>query len=263
MPDEHPDSQNPLEAEQQRRQATEQRLLARYGQRFEAGDVLFSDGHAASEAFLLHEGRVRLIKRVGAVERSLRVVQPGELFGESALLPGAFRNSTAVALADGVALVLDRETFQQVLTTDPAVGGRVLEQLVQRLRDAEDQIEIMMVRDTQSKIVVALLKLAHRAMGSRADRSGNVALSVSPMDLSSRVGLDVDAVKRCVLQLRESGYIRIVDERLHIEDPDALTELLGLLSVKDEILGADAQSGSSAIPQRGASSMPSRGPRAR
>src|SRR4029079_10693606 len=117
----------------------QERLLARFGRQFAAGDVLFRDGDAATEAYLLQEGRVRLIKRVGAMERSLRVLRPGDLFGESALVKGTPRNSTAVALSEGVALALDQATFQQVLATNPAVGTRVLQQLIRRLRDAEDQ----------------------------------------------------------------------------------------------------------------------------
>src|SRR6185295_9785486 len=132
----------------------EQRLLSRYGRRFPAGSVLFRDGDAASEAFLLQEGRVRLIKHAGAMERSLRVVRPGDLFGESALVKGSLRSSTALALDDGVALAFDQATFDQVLATNPDVAARVLSQLLRRLRDAEDQIEILMLRDAQSKVVV-------------------------------------------------------------------------------------------------------------
>jgi CRP/FNR family transcriptional regulator, cyclic AMP receptor protein len=215
-------------------------LISRFGRRFQAGDVLFVDGDQATEAYLLQDGRVRLLKRVGALERSLRLLGPGDLFGESALMPGALRNSTAVALSEGAALVLDSETFQHVLRSNPAVGTRVLSQLIRRLRDAEDQIEIMMVRDTQSKIAVALLKLAHQCVPDAGGGTGPLALLISPLDLSSRVGLDVETVKRGVAQLRESGYVRIVDEKLQIQDLEALTELVSLLNVKDEILGAES-----------------------
>ena len=223
----------------------EQRLLARFGRRFSAGDVLFEDGGEANEAFLLQEGRIRLIKRVGSVERSLRVLRPGDLFGESALMQGAPRNSTAVALADGVALALDNATFQQVLATNPAVGGRVLQQLIRRLRDAEDQIEILMVRDSQSKVVVALLKLAQQAGGAVAPVGGAIDLNVSPMELSTRVGLDVDSVKRNVRELRDAGYLKIVDEKVQIPNLEALRELYGLLGIKDQIVGGDAREGAS------------------
>ena len=215
------------------------RLLSRFGRNFASGEILFDDGDPATEAFLLQEGRVRLLKRVGAIERSLRVLQPGDIFGESALLEGSPRNSTAVALSDGAALVLDRHTFEHVLRGNPAVGARVVQQLVRRLRDAEDQIEILMVHDNQSKIVVALLKIAHQTLARSGQSDGRVALDVSPMDLSIRVGLDVDTVKRAVLQLREGDYIRIAEEKVEIRDVEALDELLGLLSIKDQIRGSD------------------------
>ncbi|MCA9598958.1 MAG: Crp/Fnr family transcriptional regulator [Myxococcales bacterium] len=215
------------------------RLLARFGRRFSGGEVLFTEGEVAREAFLLQEGRVRLIKKVGAVERSLRVLRPGDLFGESALLQGANRNSTAVALSDGVALALDHATFQHVLTSNSAVGMRVLQQLVRRLRDAEDQIEILMVRDSKSKVVVALTKLAQQTLAAGAADVGPVELAVSPMELSTRVGLDVDSVKRTVQELRDAGYVRIVDERIEIPDADALRELYGLLGLRDQLAGTE------------------------
>lgn len=217
-------------------EADQQRLLGRYGRRFSAGDVLFEAGQTADEAFLLQEGRVRLIKQIGSSERMLRVVRPGEVFGETALVAGATRGSTAVALDDGSVLALAHERFEQLLAANPPVGMRVIQQLVRRLRDAEDQIELLMLRDSQAKVVVALLQLSHEA--GAANESGGASLSVSPLELSARVGLDVETVKRNVSQLRQSGYIQITDERIEVPDVDALGELRGLLDVKDEIVGA-------------------------
>lgn len=205
------------------------RLLEKFGRKFAAGDVIFREGEAGAEAFLLQEGRVRLLKRVRTVERSLMVLKPGDLFGESALIAGATRSSTAIALTDGVALALAEGTFRTLVQNNNAIAGRVLQQLVRRLRELEDQIEFMMIRDTQSKIVSALLKLA-------AGRSGAV-LTVTPMDLSTRVGLDIDTVKRTVQQLRDGEYIRIMEEKLEVPDVEALRKLYNLLGVKDEIQG--------------------------
>lgn len=213
----------------------QQRLRARHGVKFTAGEVLFRDGDVAREAYLLVTGRIRLIKRIGGVERGLRVLRPGDLFGESALLSGVPRNSTALAMDDGSALAFDQATLQEVLFGHPDVGARTLHQLVRRLREAEDKIEIFLLRDAQSKIVVSLIKLAQAAAGGAP--SGSVTFAISPMELSTHVGLDVDTVKRNVSDLRESGYVRIVDERVQIPDLQALMELYGLMGVRDQIIG--------------------------
>jgi CRP-like cAMP-binding protein len=218
----------------------QQRLIARYGRRFSAGEVLFHDGTDADEAFLLQEGRVRLIKRVGGVERGLRVLRPGDLFGESALMQGASRNATAVAMDDVLALGFDKTTFQHVLFSRPEVGARLLQQLIRRLREAEDQIEIILLRDTQAKVVVALMNLAQQ--GARPHGvDGPIALSISPLELSTYVGLDVDTVRRNVRELRNGGYVKIEHERVQVLDLQALVELYGLLSIKDQIVGGDGR----------------------
>jgi CRP-like cAMP-binding protein len=200
---------------------------------FQQGEVIFRQGEPGTEAYLLEEGSVRLIKKVRGEGRSLSVLKAGDLFGESALVPDAARSSTAVALTGGLARVLDPKILPQLLARDPAAAARVVEQLVLRLQEAEDQIEIMMLSDTQSKVVAALMKLAQKA---RSDGPG-ASFAMSPMELSTRVGLDVDTVKRTVQQLREGQYLRVTEGRLEVPDIEALRRLYGLLGVKDEIRG--------------------------
>jgi CRP/FNR family transcriptional regulator, cyclic AMP receptor protein len=216
----------------------QEHLLSRFGRSFSAGTVLFRDGEPADFAYLLQTGRVRLFKQVGAMERSLRVVRAGDLFGESALRPGAMRRSTAVALDECTAIAVDHATFEDVLTMHPGVGSSVLQQLLGRLRDAEDQIEILMMRDHQSKVVVALTKLVQRELSHGATNGGEVSLQISPLELAAQVGLDVDSVKRVVTQLREGGYVRIQNERVEVADVETLKELYSLLSLKDQLRGS-------------------------
>jgi CRP/FNR family cyclic AMP-dependent transcriptional regulator len=205
-------------------------LLDHWGRAFAQGETLFREGEAAGEAYLLHQGRVRLLKRVRLVERSLSVLRAGDLFGESALLEGATRTSTAVALSDGIALAVDRVAIRQIAERFPALSERIMIQLVKRVREADDQIEVLMLHDTQSKVVSALLKMARRS-------DGPAELTISPVDLSSRVGLDIETVKRAVQRLRDQSYVKIVGERVEIPDLEALRRLYALLGSKEELRG--------------------------
>jgi CRP-like cAMP-binding protein len=198
---------------------------------FQQGEVIFRQGDAGTEAYLLEEGSVRLIKKVRGEGRSLSVLKPGDLFGESALVPDTPRPTTAVALTPGLARVLDPRTLPRLLARDPHAAAGVVEQLVRRLQEAEDQIEIMMLSDTQSKVVAAVIKLAQKARGA----GDSASFAMSPMELSTRVGLDVDTVKRTVQQLREGQYLKVTEGRLDVPDIEALRRLYALLGVKDEI----------------------------
>lgn len=215
------------------------RLTSRFGRAFVAGELLFSDGDPGSEAYLLQEGRIRLIKRVGVMERSLRLLRPGDLFGETALLPGAPRSSTAVAVTNGSVLVIEQLTLSQITALHPAVGVRIMQQLVRRLRDAEDQIEVLMLTDHRAKVIVTLLKLAQQTPGASTGPTEvhAVELTISPLELATRVGLDLQSVKNTVQELKDSGHLRINGERVSIPNLGSLRELTSLLLLRDQIVG--------------------------
>lgn len=213
--------------------AERQRLFERFGKSYAPGEVVYEEGSASEHCYLLQEGRVRLVKRIRGSERSLTVLKPGDLFGEDALLAKTARSASAVALTQAAVLALDKKTFGVLLSGNTEVATRLVEQLVRRLRNAEEQLENAMLRDQPSRVVNTLLRLA-----ATADTSpeGHV-FSISPLELSARVGLDVDAVKRAVQQLRDGGYLRIVDEKVMVPDLDALRQLYQLLGMKEDVRG--------------------------
>lgn len=209
------------------------RLFDRFGQSFGAGTAIYGEGDPAELCYLIQEGRVRLVKRIRSSDRSLTVLRPGDLFGEDALKARATRGAAAVALTDVSVLALDRSTFGVLLSSNPDVALRLVEQVVRRLRHAEEQLENAMLRDRPSRVVNTLLRLAEH---HEATSEGHL-LTISPLELSSRVGLDVDAVKRAVQQLRDGGYLRIQDEKIILPDIDALRQLYELLGMKEDARG--------------------------
>lgn len=209
------------------------RLFERFGRTFEANETIYAEGDESDACYLLQEGRVRLVKRIRSTERSLTVLRPGDLFGEDALLQRGGRTASAVALTHVTVLALDKRTFGVMLASNAAVATRLVEQLVRRLRDAEEQLENAMLHDHPSRVVNTLLRLA---AGTDPGPDGWV-LQLSPLELSSRVGLDVEAVKRAVQQLRDAGYLRIIEEKVLLPDLDALRRLYQLLGMKEEVRG--------------------------
>ena len=64
-------------------------------------------------------------------------------------------------------------------------------------------------------------------------------VAISPAELSVRVGLDVDAVRRTVQRLRDRHYFHIEDERIEIADLGGLRKLHVLLGAKDDLARTD------------------------
>jgi CRP-like cAMP-binding protein len=207
------------------------RLFERFGRTYAGGEMIFVEEQEADEVYMVVDGRIRLIKRVRAVERDLVVLRAGDIFGESALLGGCRHPFSAVSLGDCRVLAFKAADFEVMLREQSDVAIKFINQLVRRLQASDERIENMMLKDSQSKIVNTLIRLAD----STSDADGSVMLGLSPIELSSRIGLDVDSVKQGILQLRDNDYLRIVGEKIEIFDVDALRKLYRLIGMKEEL----------------------------
>lgn len=208
-------------------ESSEQPGIESYYRSFSAGTTLYYAGSPAHELFLIRDGRVQLLKRARGVERTTGLFGAGELVGEEALLAGAYRSATAKAIEPVTALVIESDTFRALTRSRPDLGEAVTEQLVRRLRRAEEQIESFLLPDPTVRVLNTLL--------IQLEETGGRLLSLSPLELSTRTGLDLDQVKAVVGQLHERGYVQVGDQTITIEDASALRELQQLLVVKDEV----------------------------
>jgi hypothetical protein len=103
-------------------------------QEFDAGHVFFRPGDAGDVAYLLQEGRVELL--AGAAEPFVRVglFQPGDVFGEMALIEERPRAFTARAVTACKARPMSRDAFEYHLQHDPPSTRQYLRSLFERLR---------------------------------------------------------------------------------------------------------------------------------
>ena len=95
-----------------------------------AGAAIFARGDAASCAYIIATGRVR----VHDGERTLNELAPRELFGEVALLDARPRTLSATALASTTLLRLDREDLAELIADHVSVARGVIRGLIRNLR---------------------------------------------------------------------------------------------------------------------------------
>jgi CRP-like cAMP-binding protein len=97
---------------------------------FAAGQVLCRQGESGEEFFVIVSGTAE-VKRDG---RSLRQLDPGDFFGEIALIDHGPRTATVVATSAMRCLVLAHGQFRNVLGQNAAIAAAVLEALGRRIR---------------------------------------------------------------------------------------------------------------------------------
>jgi signal transduction histidine kinase len=104
----------------------------------EPGEIICYEGERGEAMYLIRSGKVVVVK--GSLESPMILAYrgPGELIGEMALLENQPRSATNIAL-DNVRLIrINRESFQEWVSGNPAIGMTIMATLSARLRASDD-----------------------------------------------------------------------------------------------------------------------------
>ncbi len=122
----------------------EKNPFARFLSHFETGKVLFREGDAGEDMYIIQSGRVAIKKRTGAnKDVTLAVLEKGDFFGEMAVLERMPRSATAEMTEAGDLIVIAGDTFGDMIKSNPEIAFRMLRKYSIRLREMVKQIETM------------------------------------------------------------------------------------------------------------------------
>jgi CRP-like cAMP-binding protein len=203
-------------------------MFAKFGKRFPTGTVLFHEGDRGEEMYILQSGKVKISKKIRGVEKTLATLEKGEFFGEMAILNDKPRSASAETIDDCDMLVIDRKTFETLLRSNVEIAIRFIKRLADRLRETNDQMEALMIRDNTSRLVSLLAKQVKEKKG---------AVSISIDELAGLAGIEGSQAK---LILEKLASVRILtlgaDEHVSIANQEQVDRLLRYLEMR-EIFG--------------------------
>ncbi len=101
--------------------------------RFKPGVYIVQEGTPGHAFHAIVEGEAKVTRRGRTIAR----LGAGEFFGEIALLDGAPRTASVVAITPLVTIRLNRSAFLKVLKSEPAISFVVLNEVTRRLRSRD------------------------------------------------------------------------------------------------------------------------------
>ena len=90
---------------------------------FAAGEVIFKEGQAARDAYIVLRGEVKIVgKNKAGAEVELNRMQKGQLFGELALMAESKRTASAIAVDACEIMTVSQEILKKKLAdSDPMI----------------------------------------------------------------------------------------------------------------------------------------------
>jgi len=182
-------------------------LFARYGREFQVGEVLFREGEAGSLMFVIQSGTIRITKRVGAEEKTLAMLGPGEFVGEMAILNCKPRSATATVVQGPMkCLVIDAQTLETMVKKNAEIALRLIKKLAKRIDSADALVEILMHRDPKARVLLALARHAE-AFGELTE--GGIVVCTCASEIAVEVGVELEVAEELFGRLKR---LRLIDE---------------------------------------------------
>ena len=118
--------------------------FAKFLTHFDKGHVLFREGEDGEDMYIIQSGKVAIKKRVKDGDATLAVLEKGDFFGEMVILERAPRSATAEVVEAGDLIVINGETFGEMIRANPEIAVRMMRKQSIRLRETNKQLEMIM-----------------------------------------------------------------------------------------------------------------------
>ena len=129
-------------------------------QHFQAGQPIVREGETGDCAYIILDGHCQANRVVGGKTQMLRLLGPGEMFGEAAVLTGSPRLATVTAMMDTTVAVVDR-TFLQEEMERTSLIALAIRTVAASFLDLNGQTAALLQEQTTVKAVdMALRELA-------------------------------------------------------------------------------------------------------
>ena len=182
------------------------------------GKMIYMPGEGGEILFFLKKGSVNLY-RLSSEGRKLiiQTVGPMTFFGEMAVVGQKMYDLFAEAAEECTVCVMRRADVERLLLSKPKVALRMLEEIGQRMHDAQERLG-----DTTFKSVVA--RLASLLM-NLSENGTKPVKGARHQDLADRLGIYRETVSDSLGQLRDEGIIELGRKEITVSNVERLQEI--------------------------------------
>lgn len=153
----------------------------------------------------------------------LRMLGPGDFFGEIAVITGSTRSASVVALSPVLVAFLPRETALHLFSHSPSVANIVLRHLAEKVQRDSEFRALLSIHNT-SRRVYNFLELYRK---TNSDNTEVVENLPTHQDIAIMINTSRETVTRAILNLVQQGVVeKDAQHRLIVRKPDQFQKLI-------------------------------------
>jgi CRP/FNR family transcriptional regulator, dissimilatory nitrate respiration regulator len=188
---------------------------------YSKGDIIFHQGDEGIGFFVVKSGRVKVFKVSGdGKEQILHIFGSGDHFAEVPAFDGDCFPASAAALEKSELLFFPRQSFLQLLETQPKLAINMLKSFARHLRLFSHLVDNLALREVPGRLANYLLGLCEQF-----DNAQTVELDLSKGQLAAKLGTIPETLSRVFSKLSREGAITVDGSKVTLCDRKRLNDL--------------------------------------
>ncbi|HEY1263339.1 MAG TPA: Crp/Fnr family transcriptional regulator [Terriglobales bacterium] len=200
---------------------------ASYPTTYPGSALLFVEGQSPRGAYVLCSGKVKLsaTSRDGKV-LILKVAEPGEVLGLSAVITGEPHEVTAETSGPCQINFIDRESLLRLMERSGEIGLRSAQALGREFQAMHRDVhELVLARSAAGKLARLLLSWSQEIQRERGKDEVRIRSTVTHEEMAQMIGASRETVTRLLNDLKKKELIRLEGSTLVIRNRPALEAL--------------------------------------
>jgi len=109
---------------------------------YKSGDYIFFEGDIDQHFYIIEEGSIQIFTKNAQGQRlDISIIEPGESFGELALLDSRARSASAQAAEDCTLIKVSARGYEQLLSELPGWASSMLHSFARRLKHTTELLQ--------------------------------------------------------------------------------------------------------------------------
>ena len=178
---------------------------------FPRNSIIIHEGDLSDSLYVVLAGRLKvLLSDDEGKEMILAYLEPGDFFGELALLDDAPRTASVTTMETCKLAIISKTAFDEYLSAHTDIAIAMLRGIARRMRTTIYNAKNLALMDVYGRTANILLELA------REEDGRFITDKISQQDVANHVGASREMVSRILKDLRAGGYIDIENKRIVI-----------------------------------------------
>lgn len=192
--------------------------------KYKKGEYIYIPNEHADQIYLLSEGRVKIgAYGDGGKEITKAILTAGEVFGELSLIGEQKRRDFAYVMETTTVCTISVNEMKSLMREHSGLQLFIMKIMGNRVLDMEQRLESLVFRDSRTRIIEYLEKLAQRK-GQRVGYETVVRQFLTHQEIANLTATSRQTVTTILNELRTKNIITFNRKRLLIRDLSALAK---------------------------------------